>query len=78
MSSALKSAVNPESTSYFELTIPSFMLVKSSSEADWQVLIGALPDSSLEELKQADIANRITKAVGAIRSFLNILSMYPL
>jgi hypothetical protein len=54
------------------------MLVKSSSEADWQVLIGALPDSSLEELEQADIANRITKAVGAIRSFLNILSMYPL
>jgi hypothetical protein len=78
MSSALKSAVNPESTSYFELTIPSFMLVKSSSEADWQVLIGALPDSSMEELEQADIVKVITKAVGRSRSFLNILSMYSL
>jgi hypothetical protein len=52
------------------------MLVKSSSEADWQVLIGALPDSSMEELEQADIVKVITKAMGTITSFLNILLRY--
>ena len=66
--------LNPASTLYFVLIIPTFIFSQSSSEADWQALTEALLNSSVEELEQEERRNVNAKAAAPIIPKLFLIS----